>query len=71
MARLIQEGADPNVLTPYSSRRPNVDYGELPLDIILNSKNHCTDLEHEGVSVQPKIDSSIDKDYEVCLKILL
>ena len=48
-----------------------MDYGELPLDIVLNSKNYFSDFEHEGISVQPRFNPSLDRDYEVCLKILL
>ena len=53
VARLLKEGANPNLM-PVKERKPHIDYGELPLDIVLNPKHHGQDLSLEGLTFVKK-----------------
>jgi len=48
-ARLLLEGADPNLVPQGEERSPFVDYGELPLDIVCNSKHHNKHIGLDGL----------------------
>ena len=70
VARLLKEGANPNIL-PLKERKPHIDYGELPLDIVLNPKHHSKDLSLEGLTFASKYNPDTEQDYTICLKLLL
>ena len=53
VARLLKEDANPN-LVPLKDRKPHIDYGELPLDIVLNRKHWGKDLSLEGLAFVSK-----------------
>lgn len=68
--RLLQEGADPNLLPQGVERDPTTNYGELPLDIVLNPKLHNIGLFQEGLHCAKKF-TNADVDYTKCLHLLL
>ena len=39
---------------PVKERKPHIDYGELPLDIVMNPKHHGQDLSLEGLTFVKK-----------------
>ena len=55
VAILLKYGANPNLLD-LDKRKPSIDYGELPLDILLNAKHHGQDLAVEGLTFIRKFD---------------
>ena len=70
VGRLLKEGANPNLLEP-NMRNPLNDYHELPLDIVMNPKHHNQDLAMESLSFVRKFNPDTEKDYLICLKLLL
>ena len=71
VARLLKEGANPDLIRSGEQRKPHIDYGELPLDIVMNPKHHGFDLSMEGLTFTRKYDIKTESDYAICLKILL
>ena len=71
MARLLKEGANPNLLASNETLKPHIDYGELPLDIVTNPKHHGFDLAVEGLTFTSKYDIKTESDFTICLKLLL
>lgn len=57
VARLLKEGANPNLVDPKLVRPADIDFDELPLDIVLNPKLHQLDLQVEGLEFVRKYDS--------------
>ena len=70
VARLLKEGANPDLLPQGKDRSQFIDYGELPIDIVMNPKHHNQDLGLEGITLTRRYDRK-DVDYCLCLKLLL
>ena len=60
VGRLLKEGANPNLV---KERSTHVEYGELPLDIVMNPKHHKQDLALDGLSFVRKYNTATDVDY--------
>ena len=70
VALLLKHGANPNLIKS-EERKPYIDYGELPLDIVLNRKHHGKDLSLEGLTFVNKYNLKTEQDYGICLSMLL
>jgi len=71
VGRLLKEGANPNLIGPTAQREPHIDYGELPLDIVMNEEHHMKDLAVEGLSFVRKYNIKTDVDYDICRRLLI
>ena len=70
VALLLKHGAKPNLMA-LDQRKPHIDYGELPLDVVMNRKHHGKDLSLEGLTFTNKINLKTEQDFGICLSMLL